>query len=125
MKIQKLTTFLILFCVVLTACGEAKRPIDCPNTTWSCEAVGITFSVSDDGKIENASMLDKNGNTLQISLVFSDIEDGKVSITNSDGSEVYISGTCQYDKDMFSIFVKDIFNPDLNIPSAKLTFERS
>lgn len=125
MKTKKLAIFLPLLCIILVACSEAKRPIDYPNTTWHCEAVGITFSVSEDGNIHNASMLDKNGNTLQISLVFSEIEEDKISITDSDGSEVYISGTCSYDKDMFSIFVKDVFNPDLYIPSTKLTFERS
>lgn len=70
-------------------------------------------------------MLDKNGETISISLVFTDMEDGKVSITNADETETYLTGTCTYDKDMFSIFVTDIFNPDINITTIRLTFERS
>ncbi len=117
--------FVLTICIVLTACGEAKRPIDYPNTTWVCETAGITFSVSEDGKIENATMPDKDGNLLQISFIFSDISEGTVSITNPDGSEIYVSGTCNYDSDIFSIIVTDIFNPDLNIPATRLTFERA
>lgn len=116
---------LIVFCLCLTACGEAKRPIDYPDTTWTCDVANITFSVSDDSDVTNATMIDKNGETIIISLVFTDMEEGKVSITNADETEVYLTGTCTYDNDMFSVFVTDIYNPDLDISSTRLTFNRS
>lgn len=116
---------LIVFCLCLTACGEAKRPIDYPDTTWTCDVANITFSVSDDSDVTNATMIDKNGETITISLVFTDMEEGKVSITNADETEVYLTGTCTYDNDMFSVFVTDIYNPDLDISSTRLTFNRS
>lgn len=126
MKIR-IVSFLLLisFTLCLTSCGEAKRPIDYPDTTWTCDVANITFSVSDDSDVTNATMIDKNGETITISLVFTDMEEGKVSITNADETEVYLTGTCTYDNDMFSIFVTDIFNPDLNITSTRLTFNRS
>ena len=127
MKIKIFSLFLIVFCCIgFVACGdEPMRPIDYPNTTWQCKDENIKFSVSADGKITDATMLDKNGNTISISLVFTDMEDGKVSITNIDETETYLSGTCTYGKDMFSIFVTDKFNPDISITSTRLTFERS
>lgn len=127
MKIKIFSLFLIVFCCIgFVACGdEPMRPIDYPNTTWQCKDENIKFSVSADGKITDATMLDKNGKTISISLVFTDMEDGKVSITNIDETETYLSGTCTYDKDMFSIFVTDKFNPDISITSTRLTFERT
>lgn len=122
----KITMFLIvLFCIGLAACGsEPMRPIDYPNTTWQCNDVNIKFSVSDDGTVTDASMLDGSGKTIPISIVFADLEEGNVSITSADGTETYLSGTCTYGKDMFSIFVTDIFNHDLNITAVRLTFNR-
>ena len=127
MKIKIFSLFLIVFCCIgFVACGdEPMRPIDYPNTTWQCKDENIKFSVSADGKITDATMFDKNGKAISISLVFTDMEDGKVSITNVDETETYLSGTCTYDKDMFSIFVTDKFNPDISITSTRLTFERS
>lgn len=126
MKIR-IVSFLLLisFALCLTSCGDAKRPIDYPNSKWTCDIANTCFSVTDEGKISNATMVNKNGETIAISLVFTDMEDGKVSITNADETETYLSGTCTYDNDMFSIFVTDIFNPDLNITSTRLTFNRS
>lgn len=126
MKFKKFTALIVLlFCLCLTACGDAKRPIDYPDSTWTCASENIAFSVSEDGKITNATILDKNGEIVPISLVFTDINEGKVSITNTDETETYISGTCTYGSDIFSIFVTDIYNPDLNISSTRLAFERS
>ena len=70
-------------------------------------------------------MLDKNGAVISISVVFTDMEDGKVSITNVAETETYLSGTCTYDNDMFSIFVTDLFNPNISITTTRLTFERT
>ncbi len=117
--------FSILFCLCLTACKEVKRPVDYPNSTWICDIADISFTVSKDGKIENATMLAKNGETIPISLVFANISDGKVSITNVDETETYLSGSCTYDIDSFSIFVTDIYNPDMVITSTRLPFKRA
>ncbi len=126
MRFKLLSLILVmLFCVGLVACGdEPMRPIDYPNTTWQCDDGNIKFSVSADGKITDATMLDKNGETISISLVFTDIEDGKVSITNIDETETYLSGSCTYEDDMFSIFVSDIYNSELGISATRLTFNR-
>ena len=128
MKIKTIALFLVaLLCFSLTACGdsESKRPIDYPDSKWNCEVASITFSVTDEGKVTDATMVDKNGETVSISIVFTDIEEGKVSITNADETETYLSGTCTYNKDMFSIFVTDIYNSDLDISSTRLIFKRS
>lgn len=127
MKIKTIALILIaLLCFSLTACGDsnAKRPIDYPNSKWACDVESITFSVSDDGKVTDATMVDKNGETILISIVFTDVEEGKVSLTNADETETYLSGTCTYGDDMFSIFVTDIYSLDLDIYSTRLTFKR-
>lgn len=128
MKIKTFALFLVaLLCFSLTACGnsEPKRPVDYPNSKWTCEAASITFSVTDDGKVTDATMVDKNGETISISIVFTNVEEGKASITNADETETYLSGTCTYDEDLFSIFVTDIYNPDLGISSTRLAFNRT
>ena len=128
MKIKTIALILIaLLCFSLTACGDsnAKRPIDYPNSKWACDVASITFSVSDNGKVTDATMVDKNGETILISIVFTDVEEGKVSLTNADETETYLSGTCTYGEDLFSIFVTDIYNPDIDISSTRLTFNRS
>ena len=126
MKIRIISFLLLIsFALCLTSCGEAKRPIDYPNSKWTCDIANICFTVTDDGSITDATMVNKNGELLSITLVFSDASEGKVSITDTDKNETYLSGTCTYDNDMFSIFVTDIFNPDLDISSTRLTFKRS
>lgn len=128
MKIKVFALLLaLLFCFSLTACGdnEVKRPIDYPDSKWTCDAANITFSVSSDGKITDATMVDVNSETISISLVFSDIDEGKVSITNADGTETYLSGNCVYGKKMFSINVTDIYSPHVNPSFVILAFTRS
>ena len=128
MKIKGIALlFVSMVFISLTACGDkkVKSPIDYPNSKWTCETASITFSVSTDGKISDATMVDKNGEIIYISLVFTDTEEGRVSITNADETETYLSGTCAYGENLFSIFVTDIYNPDLDISSTRLAFNRS
>lgn len=128
MKIKTIALLLVaLLCFSLTACGdsESKRPIDYPNSKWTCDVASVTFSVSSEGKITDATMVDKNGETISVSLVFSDISEGKVSITNADETETYISGTCTYGEDLFSILITDVYSPDFDINTTKLVFKRS
>ena len=128
MKIKSIALILVtLLCFSLTACGgsEPKRPIGYPNSKWTCEVASIAFSVSEDGKITDATMVDKNGETISISLVFSDISEGKVSITNADETETYLSGTYTSSKDKFVITVTDIYNTNLSISARSLIFKRS
>ncbi len=128
MKTKSVILLLVaLICIGLTACAseEVKRPIDYPETKWTCVIADITFSVSRDCKVIDATMVNKNGETIDISLVFSEMSEGKVSITNADETETYISGTCNYENDKFTVFVTDIYNTDLGITSTRLLFERS
>ena len=128
MKFKSIALILVtLLCFSLTACGgsETKRPIDYPNSKWTCEVASIAFSVSEDGKITDATMVDKNGETISISLVFSDISEGKVLITNADETETYLSGTFTSSKDKFVITVTDIYNTNLSISARSLIFKRS
>ena len=115
----------LLFCCCVTACTEAKRPIDQPESAWKCEVASIYFEVSEDCKITNATMLDNNGNTVSISLVFSDVNEAKVSITNPEETETYISGTCTFEKNSFTVLLTDIYNSSLSIPARKLTFKKT
>ena len=128
MKIRIISLLCLVFmCISLVACGdnEVKRPVDYPDSKWTCSVANISFSVSQDCKVTDATMVNKNGETIDISLVFTEMDEGKVSITNPDGSETYISGTCSYEKDKFTVMVTDIYNTDLEITSTRLTFERS
>lgn len=107
------TAFLLLLVAALcfTACGgEAKRPTDYPNTTWRCDDGNVTFSVSADGKVENASISDAKGNTVKLSVVFSDVAEKTASFYSEDGKELYFSGSCVFEKDSFTLTVKDIYN---------------
>ena len=127
MKIKSIALLLsVLMCVSFAACGsgEAKRPIDYPETKWMCEIADITFSVSRDCKVTDATMVDKNGETIDISLVFSEMNEGKVSITNADGTKTYLSGTCSYEEDRCTVIITDIYNTDLEISSTRLVFNR-
>ncbi len=123
---KKIVLFLAVFCMFLTACGgEPMRPVDYPDSEWYCENESIKFSVNGDGKITDATMVDINGETISISLVFTDMSEGKVSITNADGTETYFSGNCTYGKDMLSVFITDVYTSDIKLSSTRMTFERS
>ena len=128
MKIKIISLlFVALMCFSLVGCGdnEPKRPIDYPDSKWTCNVANISFSVSQDCKITDATMVNKNGETIDISLVFTEMDEGKASITNAVGTETYISGTCIYGEDKFTVIIADIYNTDLEITSTRLIFERS
>lgn len=127
MKIRIIALFcLAIMCISFVGCSDdIKLPVDYPDSKWTCSVADISFSVSQDRKVTDATMVNKNGETIDISLVFTEMDEGKVSITNADESEVYLSGTCSYDADGFTVKVTDIYNTDLEITSTKLVFERS
>ena len=118
---------LAIMCISFVSCGDndLKLPVDYPDSKWTCDVANISFSVSSDCKVTNGTMVNKNGETINISLVFTEMDEGKVSITNADGSEIYLSGTCSYDTDKFTVTVTDIYNTALEITSTRLIFERS
>ena len=125
MKIRIISLLcLVLLCLSFVACGgnEPKRPIDYPDSTWTCSTASIAFSVSQDGKVTDATMVNKNGETVDISLVFTD--DGMVSITNADGTETYITGTFSCDKKEFVIKTHEVNDADFDISALRLFFER-
>ena len=126
MKIRVVSVLCLIFiCVSLVACGgEPKRPIDQADSKWTCGVADISFSVSKDCEVTDATMVNKNGEKIDISIVFPEDDEGKVSITNPDGTETYITGTCSYEKDKFTVTVTDIYNTDLEITSTRLNFER-
>ncbi len=125
MKLKAISLLLMLaICLCLSACGGEKRPIDYPGTTWTCQGQNIKFSVTEDGKITDAAMVDKNGETVDILLVFSDVSEGTASITSPDGSETYLSGTCTYGKDSFNISITDVYNTDFEHLPLVLQFKR-
>ncbi|MBE6678842.1 MAG: hypothetical protein E7597_08630 [Ruminococcaceae bacterium] len=121
MKIK--TLFLLLLLVLalcLATCGgeEAKRPVDYTGTEWSCEDAEISFSVSDQGIVENAVAFDK-----KVTVVFSDISEKKVSFYSADGKELYFSGSCTYGKSTFTVTVSDIYSSDFSGLPARLIFK--
>ena len=125
MKIKIVALLCLLFtCFSLVACGGAKSPIDQADSKWTCDVAEITFTVTKDCKVTDAIMVNKNGEKIDISIVFPEDDEGKVSITNPDGTETYVTGTCSYEKDKFTVTVTDIYNTDLEITSTRLTFER-
>lgn len=116
---------LFVLALCLAACGgeEAKRPVDYPGTAWSCADGEITFSVTADGAVENASLLNKNGDTVKVSIVFSEISEKKVSFYSEDGKELYFSGSCAYEKNSFTLTISDIYNSDFSYLSPRLVFK--
>ena len=128
MKIKMVALLLVAFiCLSLTSCNAEndKKPTDYKESTWTCDIADITFSISEDGKIVDATMVDKDGKTIPISIVFSDEDENRISITNADETETYLSGTYTSSKNKFVITLTDIFNTNLNISSRSLTFKRS
>lgn len=128
MKIKSIVLLLIItLCLCITSCGndEVKRPIDYPETTWICEDGAVTFTVSENGEIADASMVNANGETVNITIEFSDISEKKVSIMSADGSEKYLEGVCTYGKDKFTVTVSDIYGPDFSNMPLRMNFVRS
>ena len=126
MKIKIVALLCLLFmCFSLVACGGAKSPIDQADSKWTCDVADISFSVTKDCKVADATMVNKNGEKIDISLIFTEMSEGKVSITNPDGTQTYVTGTCSYEKDKFTVTVTDIYNTDLEITSTRLIFKRS
>lgn len=124
MRNKFFTLFLVVFlCISAVACSEtAVRPIDRPNTVWKCESDGITFSVSDNGTVTNASAVGANGESLEISIKFGATGDDKMTITSPDGSETYAVGRCEYSKDSFNFFVEEMQASKISIYSMRLVF---
>ncbi len=121
------TLFLLLLTALalfISACGdEAKRPVDYPDTEWKCEDGNITFSVNADGKVENAFLTNATGDTVKVSVVFSDLDEKKVSFYSEDCKESYFSGSCTYGEDTFTITVSDIYNSDFSHLPPRLVFK--
>ncbi len=125
MRIKTVSVLCLVFiCISLGACGKAKRPIDYADSRWACDAADISFSVSKDCKVTDGTIVDKNGEKVDISIVFPEDDEGRILITGADGSEIYLAGTCKYGKDRFTVSVTDIYNTDLDISSIRLIFER-
>ena len=68
MKRMMLLLLAAIMLICTAACGgeEEKwdvglRPIDYPATTWKCEDFDFEFEVSEEGKVINAHVVDKNG----------------------------------------------------------------
>lgn len=119
------TTFLLLLLALvlfISACGEAKRPIDYPNTVWTCADGNITFSVNADGKVENASLVNSEGETVKISVVFSELGEGNVSFCSEDGKETYFIGSCTYGKDTFTATLIELYNGGFSHLPPRLVF---
>lgn len=124
MKVKGICLLLVaIFCFLLVGCGEIKRPLDCPDSKWVCEKQSVSFSVSSDGKVTDGNIIDKNGNTVGISVGFG--EDDKISITNIDETEVYITGTGTFEKNRFTLTLSDIYNTDLEIQTTRMDFKRA
>ena len=71
MKIKGIALlFVSMVFISLTACGDkkVKSPIDYPNSKWTCDIANITFSVSSDCEITDATMIDKREKTAKLIL---------------------------------------------------------
>ena len=124
MKFKTVFLLRFVFSLCFTACGEeAKRPVDYPNTAWACTDGEINFSVADNGTVENASLLNKNGDTVKVKIVFSEASEKKASFYSEDGKELYFSGTCSYGESSFTLTVSDIYNSDFSYLPPMLTFK--
>ncbi len=122
-RMKKQTHFILLLFVLtlcISACGgeAAKRPVDYPSTDWTCEEAEISFTVSAEGTVENAIALDK-----EVTVVFSDVNEKKVSFYSADGKELYFSGNCTYGKSSFTVTVVDVFSTDFSALPPYLIFK--
>lgn len=124
------TTFLLLifaFVFCITACGEgeAKRPLDCPGTKWTCSEVEFVFSISNEKQVTDATVVDKNGNDINVSIVFSETEDAKMSVSSVDGSTMYLSGECVYRNNEFTLTVTDLYDSNFSNLPVTLHFSKA
>ena len=121
---------LIFACVSLAGCASSasgdkkvKRPVDYAESKWTCDVADITFSVSKDCEVTDATLVNKNGETVEISIVFTEVSEGKIWIKSADGSEPYLCGSCSYSANEFYVTVTDVYNYDFDTPPY-LVFER-
>ena len=124
------TTFLLLifaFAFCITACGEGevKRLLDCPGTKWECTEVEFVFSISNEKQVTDATVVDKNGNDINVSIVFSETEDAKMSVSSVDGSTMYLSGECVYRNNEFTLTVTDLYDSNFSNLPVTLHFSKA
>ena len=101
------------------------RPCDYPNTKWTCVEIDMFFTVSDDSLVEKCEIIDKNGETIEVSLLWSAL-DSSVNINSLGDEEVYFHAyKCKFGKKKFVMYVSDINNSNLDHIPEKLTFYRS
>lgn len=127
MKSKNLIAFmLILTFLFSTACSnEAKSPVDYPNTRWSCEAAGMSFSVSENSEITDAEIISKNGEIVKITIDFSETSENTIIVKSTDGTEAYFSGECTYEKKKLIIDITDVYSADFDHLSTRLAFDCS
>lgn len=121
-KLFLYTMLLVCLCLVACARGEAKSPIDYPNTKWVCEEAGIEFVVSSDG-IQKSEILDKNGQVNEVEFVFGVGTDTNVYVKDCSSGEDLFSGECIYGKTEFSITITD-FHTNFNHLPLRLNFKQ-
>lgn len=118
---------LLAFILCITACGEgeAKLPTNYPNSKWSCDETEFVFSVTNDNKVENAKITDKDGNATDVSITFSTVEEARFSVNSVDGSTVYFSGECVYGNKSITMTITDRYDSKFKDLPVILHFRKS
>lgn len=109
----------------LSSCGEGEtqRPIDYSDAKWSSEVAHMEFTVID-GEIKSGTIIDKNGQLIDIVIIFSDIAEKKITVEFADKNELIFEGSCSFEIDSFKVSVTDVYSPDFEHLPIILTFTK-
>lgn len=116
---------IVSLCLLLGACSvfESKRPVDYNGSEWFCESAGMEFSVSE-GEVTNAVLKDKNGDDVSVTVIFSDIEESKMSVINAESGEKLFEGDCTFAKKEFKLRITDFYGTKFEYLQKQLSFKR-
>ena len=82
------------------------------------------FIVSNDSMLEKCEIIDKNGATVEATLLWSAL-DSSVLIKKSDDAETYFyASKCEFNDNKFVMHISDVKNSNFNHIPDKLTFYR-
>ncbi len=99
------------------------RPVDYPNTKWTCEEVDMYFAVLDDG-VAFGELKDKHGNTMEFTLRWA-AGLPSVDVLNPNEIDMYFQAECDFGKHKFIMSNIYIYTSDFTHIPEQLTFYRS
>ena len=126
---RNILTIIVILCMLLVSCDidiyEGSRPIDYPNTTWTCKEIDMYFTVEENHEDNIAKIIDKNGNEVDISLLWASMSDSAVIVRDTEGENAYFSADCNFGKYQFTMRIVYILDDNFDHLPEVLTFNRT